>query len=193
MYVPRGVGWGMEGSSPQADRNVTWKSRRWITCEVLCSLCFGAPTLEIERKEGGRLAGEGGGCSPSYQKRWRPAPYFHWGRVTLMQDAGTLPPQMQRWVARSRVISTLPVTYLQVHEYRSFHFYVRRLAMRLSFVSASTTRRPSTDTMKGVKCRCLLRQALRYFFFFSRSADSRHFSWVLDWYETAAVFTTHML
>ena len=57
--------------------------------------------------------------SPYYQKRWRPAPYLQRGQVMLMQDYGTLAPQIQRYVACIRVIATLLFTHPQVHEYRS--------------------------------------------------------------------------
>ena len=117
-------------------------------------------------ERGGKQVKEEGVGSPYCQKRWRPVPSYHWGRVTLMQDAETLPPLMQRWVARNRVITTLLFTYLQVCEYISFHFCARQMAMRLSFASASTPRRPYTEATKAVKCLCLFKQALRHFLFF---------------------------
>ena len=107
-----------------------------------------------------------------------PAPSSHWGRVTIIQDVVTLAPQVHWWVAYTRVIATLLFTYPQVREYGSFQFFVRRLTMRLSVASASTLRRPSTKATKGVNFRRSLRQVLRYFFFFSRSAISSHFSGV---------------
>ena len=67
--------------------------------------------------------------SSSYKKRWRPAPSSHWGQVTLIWEAGTLPPRMQRWVALTRVIITLLFMYPQVREYGSVHFFARRLAI----------------------------------------------------------------
>ena len=109
-----------------------------------------------------------------------PALSSYWGRVTLNQDARTLFPQMQRWVTLTRVINTLLFMYLQVHEYISFHICARWLAMRLSVASNSTLRRPSTEATKGVKYQHSLRQAWRYFFFFSRSAVPSHFSGILD-------------
>ena len=76
----------------------------------------------------------------------------------------------------TRVIVTLLLTYPQVREYGSFHFFVRRMARRLSVPSTSTPRRLSTDATKGAKFRHSLRQVCGYFFFFSRSEVSRHFS-----------------
>ena len=64
--------------------------------------------------------------------------------------------------------------------------------MHLSVASASTPRRPYTKATKGVKCLRSFKHALRCFLFFSRLAVSRHFYGVLDWYETAPVFTTYM-
>ena len=53
--------------------------------------------------------------------------------------------------------------------------------MRLSVASVSTPRRSSTKATKGVKCRRSFIRALRYFFFFfSQSTVSRHFSGVLE-------------
>ena len=98
-----------------------------------------------------------------------------------MWDAGTLAPRMQRWVARTRVIFTLLFTYPQVREYVSFQFCARRLAMCLRVASTSTPRRTSTEATKGGKFHRSFRQGLRYVFFFSCSAASRHFSGVLDW------------
>ena len=69
-----------------------------------------------------------------------------------MRDAETLSPQMQRWVAQTRVIAILLFMYLQVQEYGYCHLCAIRLAMRLSVASASTPRRPPTEAMKGVKC-----------------------------------------
>ena len=67
-------------------------------------------------------------------------------------------------------------TYSQVHEYSSFHFYARCLAMRLSVASALTPRSPSTELVKGVQCVRSFKQSLRFFLFFLLSAVSRHFS-----------------
>ena len=101
-------------------------------------------------------------------------------------------PRTQRCIALTRVISTLISTYPNVREYGSFYFLARRLAIRLRVASAPTPRRPSTDAMNGVKCRRSLRQACRYFFFFSFSEVSRQLSVVLDWWDMASVFTTRM-
>ena len=98
-----------------------------------------------------------------------------------MWDAGSLPPWMQRWVARTRVLETLLYTYPQVREYGSFHFCARRMAVRLSVDSASTPRRPSTDATKVVNFQSSFKQVLRYLFFFSHSEVSRNFSGVLYW------------
>ena len=58
---------------------------------------------------------------------------------------------MHLWVALTRVIATLLYIYLLVWEYGSFHFYARRMAMRLSVASNSTPRRLSTEATNGVK------------------------------------------
>ena len=71
-------------------------------------------------------------------------------RVILMRDARPLPLWMQRWVARTRVISTLLFMYLQVHEYGSFHFCTRQLEMRLNVDSTLNPRRSYTKATKGV-------------------------------------------
>ena len=98
-----------------------------------------------------------------------------------MRGSVTLSPRMKQWVARTRVIATLLLAYLQVCEYGSFHFYVRRLLMRLSVISTLTPRSPSTKATKGVKCQRSLRQVLSCFLFFLCPAFSRHFSGVLYW------------
>ena len=118
-----------------------------------------------------RLTGRGGGPSrptTGYRSHWFGTPV-------------PCPPRMQWWLELTRVIASLLFTYLQVCEYGSFHFVLRRLARLLIVASASTLRSPSTDAKKGVKCRHSLRQAYRYFFFFSRSAVSRHFLGFWDW------------
>ena len=99
----------------------------------------------------------------------------------MMQDDGTLSPWMQRWVARTRVISTLLFTYVQVREYASFQYCVRRLVMCLSVAYALTPRRACTDPMKVLKCWCSFKQVLRGFLLFLRLVFSRHFYVVLDW------------
>ena len=133
---------------------VPWRAGGQVTVKAPCALRFGVSTPAGERKErGAGLVEEDGEGYLSYRKRWRPAPSSHLGRVKLMQDSGTQASQMQRWVACTRVIATILFTYPQVHEYGSFHFCARRLAMCLSIASASTPRRPSTEAKKGVKCR----------------------------------------
>ena len=106
---------------------------------------------------------------------WRLTPSSHWERFTLIRDAITLTPRMQLWVARTRVIAILLFMYLQIREYRYFHFCVRRLAMSLSAASTSTPISPSTESTKEMKCQRSLRQVLKYFFFFLCSTVSRQF------------------
>ena len=62
----------------------------------------------------------------------------------MIQDTGTLLPQMQRWVARTISISTLIFMYLQVHEYGSCHFCARQMAICLSIAFDSPPRSPYT-------------------------------------------------
>ena len=88
---------------------------------------------------------------------------------------------MKQWVALTRVIATLLLTYPQVYEYGSFHFFARRLVMNLSVNSTSTPRRISTEATKGVKCQCSLVQVWRHFFFFYCLIVSRQLSVFLDW------------
>ena len=81
-----------------------------------------------------------------------PTPSSHLGLVTLMQDYGTLSPQMMRLVTLTRVIATLLFMYPQVHAYGSFHFCARRLEMSLGVAYALKPRRPSNKATKGMKC-----------------------------------------
>ena len=78
-------------------------------------------------------------------------------------------------------MDTLLFTFLQVREYGSRHFYVRRLVMHLSVASVSTPRRPSTKETKGVKCLRSFKKVLIYFRFFTLSEVSSNFYGVLDW------------
>ena len=57
-----------------------------------------------------------GGALRAYLKRLSPAPSSHWGRCTLIQCTGTRDPCMQRWVARTKVIAILLLTYPHVFE-----------------------------------------------------------------------------
>ena len=52
----------------------------------------------------------------AYLKRLSPAPSSHWSVCTLILCAGTLDPRMQRWVARTKVIAILLLTYPHVLE-----------------------------------------------------------------------------
>ena len=45
-----------------------------------------------------------------------PAPSSHWGRCTLVRCAGDQDPRMQRWLARTKVIAILLLTYPHVLE-----------------------------------------------------------------------------
>ena len=98
-----------------------------------------------------------------------------------MQDSRTLSTQIQHLLDLTGVISTLLFMYLQVREYSYFHFFARRMSMHLSFASASTLRRMSTEAKKGVRCRRSLIQVWWYFFFLYHLEVYRHFSGVLYW------------
>ena len=65
-------------------------------------------------------------------------PSSHWGRCTLIRCAGTRNPVMQRWVARTKVIAILLLTYPHVLEYDCFHLVVMRLANLFRVALAST-------------------------------------------------------
>ena len=52
----------------------------------------------------------------AYLNRFSPAPSSHWGFCTLIWCAGTLDPHMQRWVALTKVIVILLLTYPHVFE-----------------------------------------------------------------------------
>ena len=127
-----------------------------------------------------------------YIKRCRLAPSSHRGRCTLIREAGTPTPQMQRCATHTRLASVLLLTYPQVQAQDSFQFVVGRLAMCFNVASASTPIRPSTETTKGVTYQQCLSQKSIQFFFFALSAVSRHFSGDLDFQEVASVFTARM-
>ena len=57
-------------------------------------------------------------CDPwcAYLNRFSPAPSFHCGRCTLIRCAGTQDPHMQWWVARTKVIAILLLTYPHVFD-----------------------------------------------------------------------------
>ena len=57
-----------------------------------------------------------GGCMRAYLKRFIPAPSSHWGRCTLIRCSGTQDPRIQRWVARTKVIAILILTYPHVFD-----------------------------------------------------------------------------
>ena len=143
------------GTSPQVGRGRAVADREAGRWRGPLQPALWCPHAGGGEERGGKQVKEEGVGSPYCQKRWRPVPSYHWGRVTLMQDAETLPPLMQRWVARNRVITTLLFTYLQVCEYISFHFCARQMAMRLNVSSTSTPRRSSTEATKGVNRRRL--------------------------------------
>ena len=129
----------------------------------------------------------------AYLKRFRPAPSSHWGRCTLIRCAGTRYHCMQWWVARTKVIEILLLTYPYVLEYDCFHLVARRLANPFRVAIASTPRSPSTKATKGEKCRRCWRQASRYIHFPPLSALCRHFTGSFVLCVGASVFTTRML
>ena len=118
----------------------------------------------------------------AYMKRLCPALPSHCGRWTLFFCAGTLDPRMHQWVACTKVMVTLLLTYLHILKLVYRHFVARRLAILFRVAVASTPSSPSTEETKEENCRCCWRQASRYIFFFARSASCRHFSGVFaEW------------
>ena len=89
----------------------------------------------------------------AYLKRFSPAPSSHCGRCTMIRCAGNRNPSMQQWVARTKVITILLLTYPHVLEYDCFHLVARRLANLFRVAVASTPSSPSTEATKGEKCR----------------------------------------
>ena len=62
----------------------------------------------------------------------------------MIPCAGTLDPRMQRWVARTKVIKILLLTYPHVFEYGCFHLVARRLDNLFKVAIAYTPNSPST-------------------------------------------------
>ena len=105
---------------------------------------FWGSSSKVEEEGGGGVYLKGRGGIPFLPEDVEDHTVFPLGRVTLMREARNLVPQIQRWVARTRVITTVLFKYLQVSEYGSFHFSARRLAMRVSVAFTLTPRRTST-------------------------------------------------
>ena len=82
---------------------------------------------------------------------FRLAPFSYWVFFPLILEAETLAPWIQRCISRKRVIATLFFIYAQVCEYVSFQYFVRRMEIGLSVVSASTPIRQCIEATKGVK------------------------------------------
>ena len=126
----------------------------------------------------GWLRGDGG-----YRDPWRaylnwssPVPSSHCGRCTLTRCARTQDPHMQRWVARTKVIAILLLTYPHVFEWGYFHLVARQLDILFKVTVASHPSSPSTEATKGENCRRCWRHASRYVCFFPLSTSCRHFS-----------------
>ena len=100
---------------------------------------------------------------------------------------------MQRWVARTKLIKILLLTYPHVFKWGCFHFVDRRLANLFKVAVASTPSSTSTEAAKGKKCRLFWSHASRYIRFFPLSASCRHFSGSLVMCDLASVFTTRVL
>ena len=99
---------------------------------------------------------------------------------------------MQRWVARTKVIAIILLTYPHVFEWDCFHLVVRQLANILRVAVASTLRSPSTKATKVEKCRSFWRHASKYIHFFPLSALCRNLSGSFVLCDWASVFTTRM-
>ena len=52
----------------------------------------------------------------AYLNRFSPAPFFHWGKCTLIRCAGTLESRMHQCVACTKVMAILLLTYPHVRE-----------------------------------------------------------------------------
>ena len=143
----------------------------------------------------GWMRGDGAYSDPwcAYLNSLSPAPSSHCGRCTLIRCAGTRDPRMQQWLARTKVIAILLLTYPHVFEWGCFHLVARRLADLFKVAVASTPSSPSTEAAKGEKCRLFWRHASRYIRFFPLSASCRHFSGSLVMCYLASVFTTRVL
>ena len=128
----------------------------------------------------------------AHLKRLSPVPSSHCGRWTLILCTVTLDPWMHWCVARTKVMSSLLLTYLHVLEYVFRHFVTRQLAILFRVDVASNPSRPSTEATKGEKCRRCWRQASRYIFFFFCSASCRHFSCVFAEWDLESVLTMRM-
>ena len=126
----------------------------------------------------GVLGGVGWLCEPwrTYLNRFISASSSHCDRCTLIRCAGNRDPRMQRWVARTKVIKILLLTYPHVFEQDFFHLVARELANLFRISAASTPSSPSTEATKGEKCRRYWRYSSRYIRFFHLSASCRHLS-----------------
>ena len=91
----------------------------WRPCFVVSPLCLWRLVVVVGCMQGIEVSeGVGWLCEPwrAYLKRFSPAPSYHWGPCTLIRCAGTQDPRMQRWVARTKVIAILLLTYPHVLE-----------------------------------------------------------------------------
>ena len=86
-----------------------------------------------------------------YQKRQRPVLSSHLDCFILILCTITPVPRIQQWVALISVIATLFFTQPHIVEQVFFHLVRRRMAGPLNVYSASTPRRPSTETENGQK------------------------------------------
>ena len=87
-----------------------------------------------------------------YLKRLIPAPSSHDRRWILILCAGTINPRMHRFVARTKVMANLLLTYLHNLEYGCRHFVARQLSILFRVAVASTPGSTSAEATKGERC-----------------------------------------
>ena len=138
------------------------------TCFVVSPLCLWWMAVVVGCMRGNEVSGGvfwlWEPCR-AYLKRFSPAPSSHWGCCTMIWCAVTWDPCMQRWVARTKVIAILILTYTHVLQQDCFHLVAGLLANLFRVAVASTPSSPSTETTKGENFRRCWRQASIYILF----------------------------
>ena len=81
----------------------------------------------------------------------------------MIRCAGTIYPQIHRFLTCNKVVTIRLLTYKHVLEYGFCNFVARRLA--IFFMAASSPSNQSTETTKGEMCRCCWIQVSSYIFF----------------------------